>query len=178
MSSSACLPKRGPGRQSRLTGQRILANGFSGLPVKALADAVMPRYGAATVCHCWPWRVRPLWWQCCLSCCTATSTTARKRGVRRARRTVNLMFLLAISSLWFGCNNAAKEIVKERTYTHVSGTSICSPAVTMLSKLLLLTIFSWVRLRFCSYRRESGWRRWLAPGLPEPSETSQCRIHR
>jgi energy-coupling factor transporter ATP-binding protein EcfA2 len=32
-----------------------------------------------------------------------------------AQRTVNLMFLLAVSSFWFGCNNAAKEIVKERT---------------------------------------------------------------
>lgn len=32
-----------------------------------------------------------------------------------ARRSVDLLFLLAISSFWFGCNNSAKEIVKERT---------------------------------------------------------------
>ena len=35
-----------------------------------------------------------------------------------ARRSINLMFLLAVSSFWFGCNNAAKEIVKERTIYH------------------------------------------------------------
>ena len=27
---------------------------------------------------------------------------------------MNLLFLLAVTSFWFGCNNAAKEIVKER----------------------------------------------------------------
>ena len=32
----------------------------------------------------------------------------------RAGRTVNLLFLLAVSSLWLGCNTAAKEVVKER----------------------------------------------------------------
>ncbi len=31
-----------------------------------------------------------------------------------ARNSVNLLFLLAVTSFWFGCNNAAKEIVKER----------------------------------------------------------------
>ena len=38
-----------------------------------------------------------------------------KEKGEHARRSVNLMFLLAVSSFWFGCNNAAKEIVKERT---------------------------------------------------------------
>ena len=32
----------------------------------------------------------------------------------RAQRTVNLIFLLNVSCFWFGCNNAAKELVKER----------------------------------------------------------------
>jgi ABC-type multidrug transport system ATPase subunit len=32
----------------------------------------------------------------------------------RAQRTVNLFFLLNVSCFWFGCNNAAKELVKER----------------------------------------------------------------
>jgi ABC-type multidrug transport system permease subunit len=32
----------------------------------------------------------------------------------RAQRTVNLLFLLNVSCFWFGCNNAAKEVVKER----------------------------------------------------------------
>jgi ABC transport system ATP-binding/permease protein len=32
----------------------------------------------------------------------------------RARRTQSLLFLLAVSCFWFGCNTAAKELVKER----------------------------------------------------------------
>ena len=32
----------------------------------------------------------------------------------RVPRTVNLLFLLAVSCFWFGCNTAAKELVKER----------------------------------------------------------------
>jgi ABC-type multidrug transport system ATPase subunit len=32
----------------------------------------------------------------------------------RAHRTLNLLFLLNVSCFWFGCNNAAKELVKER----------------------------------------------------------------
>ena len=31
---------------------------------------------------------------------------------------MNLLFLLAVTSFWFGCNNAAKEIVKERDHLH------------------------------------------------------------
>ncbi len=31
-----------------------------------------------------------------------------------AQRTLNLLFLLNVSCFWFGCNNAAKELVKER----------------------------------------------------------------
>ena len=32
----------------------------------------------------------------------------------RAQRSVNLLFLLSVACFWFGCNNAAKELVKER----------------------------------------------------------------
>jgi ABC-type multidrug transport system ATPase subunit/ABC-type multidrug transport system permease subunit len=39
---------------------------------------------------------------------------AVKDSMERARRTVNLLFLLNVSCFWFGCNNAAKELVKER----------------------------------------------------------------
>ena len=35
--------------------------------------------------------------------------------IKRADRSSKLLFLLAISSLWLGCNGAAKEIVKERS---------------------------------------------------------------
>jgi ABC-type multidrug transport system ATPase subunit len=34
--------------------------------------------------------------------------------LERVSRTINLMFLLAVSCFWFGCNTAAKELVKER----------------------------------------------------------------
>jgi energy-coupling factor transporter ATP-binding protein EcfA2 len=60
-----------------------------------------------------------------------------------ARRTLNLMFLLAISSFWFGCNNAAKEIVKERViYTRERDFNLRVESY-YASKLLLLTFFSW-----------------------------------
>ena len=59
-----------------------------------------------------------------------------------ASRSVNLMFLLAVSSFWFGCNNAAKEIVKERTiYTRERDFNLLVGSYYM-SKLFLLTIFS------------------------------------
>lgn len=35
-------------------------------------------------------------------------------AAERAQRTINLLFLLNISCFWFGCNSAAKELVKER----------------------------------------------------------------
>ena len=34
--------------------------------------------------------------------------------LERAQRAVSLLFLLNVSCFWFGCNNAAKELVKER----------------------------------------------------------------
>jgi ABC-type multidrug transport system ATPase subunit/pSer/pThr/pTyr-binding forkhead associated (FHA) protein len=59
-----------------------------------------------------------------------------------ANRSVSLMFLLAVSSFWFGCNNAAKEIVKERTiYTRERDFNLLVGSY-YASKLLLLTIFS------------------------------------
>lgn len=59
-----------------------------------------------------------------------------------ARRTVNLLFLLGVSSFWFGCNNAAKEIVKERTiYTRERDFNLLVESY-YASKLLLLFTFS------------------------------------
>ena len=34
--------------------------------------------------------------------------------IKRVQRTVNFLMLLAVPSFWFGCNTAAKELVKER----------------------------------------------------------------
>ena len=55
------------------------------------------------------------------------------------------MFLLAVSSFWFGCNNAAKEIVKERIiYTRERDFNLRIGSY-YASKLLLLTAFSWLQ---------------------------------
>ena len=65
---------------------------------------------------------------------------------RYAPRSVNLMFLLAVSSFWFGCNNAAKEIVKERTiYTRERDFNLLVESY-YCSKLLLLTLGSWLQV--------------------------------
>ena len=46
---------------------------------------------------------------------TQAEFLAQAEKMKRADRSSKLLFLLCISCLWFGCNNAAKEIVKERT---------------------------------------------------------------
>jgi ABC-type multidrug transport system ATPase subunit len=62
--------------------------------------------------------------------------------VEHAQRSINVLFLLAVSSFWFGCNNAAKEIVKERTiYVRERDFNLLA-ASYYTSKLLLLTAFS------------------------------------
>jgi ABC-type multidrug transport system ATPase subunit/pSer/pThr/pTyr-binding forkhead associated (FHA) protein len=59
-----------------------------------------------------------------------------------ARKSVNLLFLLAVTSFWFGCNNAAKEIVKERAiYTRERNFNI-QVASYYCSKFLLIMLFS------------------------------------
>ena len=62
-----------------------------------------------------------------------------------AQRSVNLMFLLAVSSFWFGCNNAAKEIVKERVIYIRERDFNLRVESYYFSKLLLLTVFSWLQ---------------------------------
>ena len=58
----------------------------------------------------------------------------------RAVRTNNLLFLLAVSSFWLGCNTAAKEIVKERViYARERAVNLRADSY-LASKLLVLTI--------------------------------------
>jgi hypothetical protein len=66
----------------------------------------------------------------------------RLEAPERAGRTVNLMFLVAVSSFWFGCNNAAKEIVKERTIYSRECDFNLHPSSYYASKLLVLTACS------------------------------------
>lgn len=60
-----------------------------------------------------------------------------------ARLSVNLLFLLAVTSFWFGCNNAAKEVVKEQTIYSRERDFNLLPSSYYTSKLLLLTTFTW-----------------------------------
>ncbi len=62
-------------------------------------------------------------------------------AVDYARKSVNLLFLLAVTSFWFGCNNAAKEIVKERPiYTRKRDFNI-KVGSYYWSKFLLIMLF-------------------------------------
>jgi len=58
--------------------------------------------------------------------------------LQKASQTGKLIFLLGISALWFGCNNAAKEIVKERViYLRERNANVTIPSY-YFSKLFLL----------------------------------------
>jgi ABC-type multidrug transport system ATPase subunit/pSer/pThr/pTyr-binding forkhead associated (FHA) protein len=63
----------------------------------------------------------------------------------RANRSVNLLFVVAISSFWFGCNNAAKEVVKERTIFRRERDFNLRNESYYASKVMLLTAFSWLQ---------------------------------
>ncbi len=67
------------------------------------------------------------------------------QGDLRAIQSRNLLFLMAISTLWFGCNNAAKEIVKERViFAREHDVNVMSTAYYS-SKLLLLGAIGFVQ---------------------------------
>jgi ABC-type multidrug transport system ATPase subunit/pSer/pThr/pTyr-binding forkhead associated (FHA) protein len=60
----------------------------------------------------------------------------------RAGRALNLLFLLAVTSFWFGCNNAAKEIVKDRViYTRERDFNVQALSY-YCSRFVLLVLFS------------------------------------
>ncbi len=63
----------------------------------------------------------------------------------RAMKWGNLLFLLSVTSFWFGCNNAAKEIVKERViYTRKRDFNV-QVGSYYCSKFLLLVLCSAVQ---------------------------------
>jgi ABC-type multidrug transport system ATPase subunit/pSer/pThr/pTyr-binding forkhead associated (FHA) protein len=63
-------------------------------------------------------------------------------NIEYARRSVNLLFLMAVTSFWFGCNNAAKEIVKERAIFTRERDFNVQEISYYCSKFLLLVVFS------------------------------------
>jgi ABC-type multidrug transport system ATPase subunit/ABC-type multidrug transport system permease subunit len=64
----------------------------------------------------------------------------------RASRTRNLLFLLNVSCFWFGCNNAAKELVKERViYTRERAFNLRIDSY-LFSKLAVLILIALVQV--------------------------------
>jgi ABC-type multidrug transport system ATPase subunit len=75
--------------------------------------------------------------------------------VERVQRTVNLLFLMNVACFWFGCNNAAKELVKERVIYarerdfNLRIDSYCASKFLVLAAMALLQVtllFAVVRL--------------------------------
>lgn len=56
---------------------------------------------------------------------------------RRTMQSCNVLFVLSVSSFWFGCNNTVKEIVKERNIYTKELRANLDPASFYLSKFLL-----------------------------------------
>jgi ABC-type multidrug transport system ATPase subunit len=77
--------------------------------------------------------------------------------VERNVRTHNLLFLLAVSCFWFGCNTAAKELVKERVIflrerdfnLRVEGYFISKFAVLALISMAQATLLFWIVRIWC-----------------------------
>ena len=65
--------------------------------------------------------------------------------IHRLRQTVNLFLLLAVSSFWFGCNTAAKELVKERVIFLRERDFNLRVGSYFASKILVLTIIAVVQ---------------------------------
>lgn len=61
------------------------------------------------------------------------------------RYTPQVLFLLGISAFWFGCNNAAKEIVRERALFEKERNAGLDAVGYLMSKFLLLALFTAVQ---------------------------------
>jgi len=83
-----------------------------------------------------------------------------------AQHAVNLLFLMAVSSFWFGCNNAAKEIVKERAIAARERDFNVQLSSYYMSKLLVLLLFSSVQTVLLFVLVHS----WCGPPGPERAE--------
>lgn len=83
--------------------------------------------------------------QCCLVSLLIVilfGNIAEQDLVDRAGSSTKILFLLAISTFWFGCNNAAKEIIKERIIFIREKDVNLLPESYYLSKYILLAIVS------------------------------------
>ena len=86
--------------------------------------------------------------QCCLVAILIVilfGSIAEFEEVSRAQNSTMILFLLAISTFWFGCNNSAKEIAKERIiYLRERDVNLLPPSY-YLSKFSLLGLVSIVQ---------------------------------
>jgi ABC-type multidrug transport system ATPase subunit len=65
-----------------------------------------------------------------------------KSGISQLPDASQVLFLLGISAFWFGCNNASKEIVKERTLFEKERNAGLDAVGYLMSKFLLLSLFT------------------------------------
>jgi ABC-type multidrug transport system ATPase subunit len=89
--------------------------------------------------------------------------------VERAARSVNLMFLLNVACFWFGCNTAAKELVKERViYTRERGFNLridsylVSKLVVLVLVVLAQVVLLWGIVRLWCGPPGSAFSQWVA----------------
>jgi ABC-type multidrug transport system ATPase subunit len=68
--------------------------------------------------------------------------------LEEARRTINLLFLLNVSCFWFGCNNAAKELVKERVIYRRERDFNLRIDSYFASKAVVLVLIAWIQASF------------------------------
>ncbi len=68
------------------------------------------------------------------------------RQTEWVRRMLNLTFLIGVTSFWFGCNNAARELVRERAIFRQEQFFNLRPSAYFLSKLLILTVIGWLQV--------------------------------
>lgn len=68
------------------------------------------------------------------------------KPAKRVPQTVNLQLLLAVSCFWFGCNAAAKELVKERIIFHRERAINLRVGAYFASKLIVLAVISVVQV--------------------------------
>lgn len=67
-------------------------------------------------------------------------------GMEWVRKLLNLTFLLCVTSFWLGCNNAARELVRERAIIRHEQLFNLRPLAYFLSKLTLLTLIGWMQV--------------------------------
>ena len=70
----------------------------------------------------------------------------RLDGAEDSVRTINLLFLLNVSSFWFGCNNAAKELVKERVIYQRERDFNLRTDSYFASKCVVLVLIAWIQV--------------------------------